>query len=86
MKKVLLLTLWSSLIFADSMMGGWNNSEEEAAVKAQKAEQARMCTVYTKKIAKYKENMRDDDLARATLKNYVRLQTKYCENPKEKDN
>ena len=86
MKKVLLLTLLSSVIFADSMMGGWNNSEEEAAVKAQKAEQARMCTVYTKKIAKYKETMRDDELAQATLNNYVRLQTKYCEASNNKDN
>ena len=86
MKKILLLTLLSSFIFADSMMGGWNNSEEEAAAKAQKEEQARMCIVYTKKIAKYKETMRDDELAQATLNNYIRLQTKYCEAPKETDN
>ena len=86
MKKILLLALLSSFIFADSMMGGWNNSEEDAAAKTQKEEQARMCTLYTKKIAKYKETMRDDELAQATLNNYVRLQTKYCEASKEKDN
>lgn len=86
MKKVLLLTLLSSFIFADGMMGGWSNSEEAEAAKAQKEEQVRMCTLYTKKIAKYKETMRDDELAQATLNNYVRLQTKYCEASKEKDN
>jgi hypothetical protein len=83
MKKVLLLAVLSSFIFADGMMGGWNNSEDEAAAKAQKEEQVRMCTLYTKKIEKYKETMRDDELAQATLNNYVRLQTKYCDAAKE---
>ena len=83
MKKVLLLALLSSFIFAEGMMGGWNNSNEEAEAKAQRAEQARLCTVYTKKIEKYKKTMRDDELAQATLNNYVRLQTKYCDAAKE---
>ncbi len=78
MKKILWLVLLSGFIFADSMMGGWNNSEEDAAAKTQKEEQARMCALYTNKIAKYKETMRDDGLAQATLNNYVRLQTKFC--------
>jgi len=78
MKKVLLLALLSSFILAEGMMGGWNNSDEEAEAKARKAEQARLCTVYTKKIKTYKETMRDDELAQATLNNYVRLQSKYC--------
>ena len=77
MRKVLLLALLSSSIMG-SDMSGWNNSEDVAAEKAQKEEQARMCTLYTDKIKKYKETMRDDELAQATLNNYVRLQTKYC--------
>ena len=86
MKRALLFVMLGSFIYAESMMGGWSNSEEEAAAKAQKEEQERLCTLYTKKIAKYKETMRNDELAQATLNNYVRLQTKYCEASKEKDN
>ena len=78
MRKVLLLAIMSSFIMGNDM-SGWNNSEDEAAVKAQQEEQARMCTLYTDKIKKYKETMRDDELAQATLNNYVRLQGKYCE-------
>ena len=58
MRKVLCIVCISSFIFADGMMSGWNNNDEEAEAKAQKAEQARLCTVYTKKIEKYKETMR----------------------------
>jgi len=79
MKKILVLAVLCSFISADSMMGGWNNSEAEAEAKAQKEEQARLCTAYTKKIEKYKETMRDDEFAQATLNNYRRLQTKYCD-------
>lgn len=77
MRKVLFLAMLSSLVVGADM-SGWNNSEEKAAEKAQKEEQARMCTLYTDKIKKYKETMRDDELAQATLNNYIRLQTKYC--------
>ncbi|HFU77109.1 MAG TPA: hypothetical protein ENK68_01210 [Epsilonproteobacteria bacterium] len=86
MKKALWFALLSSLIFAEGMMDGWNNSDKEAAEKAQKAEQARMCTVYTEKIENYKKTMRDDELAQATLNNYVRLQTKYCEDVQKEQN
>jgi len=77
MKKILFLAILSSFVLGADM-SGWNNSEAEAEAKAQKAEQARMCEVYTEKIKKYKETMRDDELAQATLNNYIRLQTKYC--------
>lgn len=79
MKKIFLITLISSFIFGSSMMDGWNNSDKEATEKAQKAEQVRLCKVYTVKIQKYKTTMRDDDLARATLHNYERLHKKYCQ-------
>ena len=77
MKKILFLALLSNFALGVDM-SGWNNSEAEAEAKAQKAEQVRMCEVYTEKIKKYKETMRDDELAQATLNNYVRLQTKFC--------
>jgi hypothetical protein len=81
-KKILVLTIWSSIVFAETMMGGWNSSEETETVKAQQAEQVRLCSLYTDKVTKYKETMRDDEMAQATLQNYIRLQTKYCKKNK----
>jgi hypothetical protein len=59
-------------------MGGWS-SEKNTEEEAQKAENARLCKIYTYKIGSYKKTMRGDDLSHATLKNYERLQKKYCE-------
>jgi len=75
MKKLLLLALIST--FA---MSGFFNDEEakKQEEKEQKAEAQRLCKIYTEKIKKYKASMRDDEFARATLKNYVRIETKYC--------
>ena len=74
MKKILLLAMVGRFVMAD--MGGWSQETEED--KTQKAEQERLCQVYTGKVKHYKETMRDDGLAQATLNNYVRLQSKYC--------
>jgi len=74
MKKIVFLALVSTFLMAD--MGGWSQETEEE--KAQKVEQERLCKVYTGKVEDYKKTMRDDELAQATLNNYVRLQTKYC--------
>jgi len=73
MKKIILLALVST--FA---MSGFFNEAQVKQEKEQKAEAARLCKIYTTKTEKYKETMRDDDLARATLKNYVRVENKYC--------
>ena len=74
MKKILFLVLLSSFVMAD--MGGWSQETDED--KSEKVEAQRLCKIYTNKIAKYKETMRNDDLSHATLANYERLQTKYC--------
>jgi len=58
-------------------MCGWTQDDKESE-KAAKAEAQRLCKVYTAKVEDYKKTMRDDELAQATLNNYVRLQTKYC--------
>lgn len=73
MKKLTLLVLAST--FA---MSGFFNEAQVEEEKAQKAEAARLCKIYTEKTEKYKETMRNDDLAKATLKNYVRVENKYC--------
>jgi len=74
MKKILFLALVSSFVMAD--MGGWSQETDED--KAQKVEAQRLCKIYTSKVSKYKETMRNDDLSHATLANYERLQSKYC--------
>lgn len=73
MKKLTLLVLAST--FA---MSGFFNEAQVEQEKAQKAEAARLCEIYTEKTEKYKATMRDDELAEATLKNYVRVENKYC--------
>ena len=77
MKSILITAILSAMVFGNSM-SGWNSADEKEAAKAEAAEQARMCHVYTDKIAQYKKTMRDDEMAQATLNNYVRLQTKFC--------
>lgn len=73
MKKLTLLVLVST--FA---MSGFFNEAQVEQEKAQKAEAARLCKIYQGKTEKYKANMRNDEFAQATLKNYVRVENKYC--------
>lgn len=73
MKKLIILALVST--FA---MSGFFNDDQIKAQKAQKAEAERICKIYQGKTEKYRETMRDDDFAKATLKNYVRVEKKYC--------
>ncbi len=42
-------------------------------------ETSRLCRIYIKKTKRYREKMRDDELAQATLINYERLLHKYCD-------
>lgn len=71
MNKIIALLLASSFL-----MAGW--TKEDESEKAAEVEAQRLCGIYTKKTQKYKETMRDDEPARATLANYERLQHKYC--------
>ena len=73
MRKLILLAVVST--FA---MSGFFNEAQVEQEKAQKEEAARLCKIYTTKTEKYKETMRNDELAEATLANYVRVENKYC--------
>lgn len=73
MKNIILLTLLSTLAFS-----GFFKEDEVKNTQAQNDESARLCKIYTKKANDYKAEMRNDQLAEATLKNYVRLENKYC--------
>lgn len=52
--------------------------QEDEADKAQKAEAERLCKIYTEKVKEYRAGMRDDELAQATLDNYIRIRDKNC--------
>jgi len=73
MKNIILLTLLSTFAFS-----GFFKESEIKVDQAPQDEAARLCKIYTKKSTDYKVDMRDDQFAKATLKNYVRLESKYC--------
>jgi hypothetical protein len=65
------------LISTFALSGFFNESKIEEE-KEKQAEAQRLCKIYKEKTEKYKENMRDDELAQATLANYIRVEKKYC--------
>lgn len=73
MKKLIILALVST--FA---MSGFFNEDQVEQEKAQKAEAQRLCKIYETKTEKYRATMRDDDFAKATLANYIRIEKKFC--------
>ena len=73
MKNIILVALMGT--FAVS---GFFNDTQLKQEKEQKAEAARLCKIYEAKTQKYKETMRNDEFAKATLENYVKVENKYC--------
>lgn len=73
-KKILLmLAMLTSLTMAEQFDAGMQVQEDMA-----KAEDTRMCKLCIAKAKKYNENMRDDELAKATLDNYKRRIKMHC--------
>lgn len=64
--------------FDPEMWSAFVKSQENNKLADEQAENKRMCTICKKKVTQYKKDMRDDDLAIATLKNYERRLDKYC--------
>ncbi len=62
MKKLIVLALVGT--FA---MGGFFNDAKIAQVQAQKTENVRLCKIYRSKTEKYKETMRNDEMAKPHL-------------------
>jgi hypothetical protein len=58
-------------------------TQEGEVDKAQQAEAERLCKIYTEKAEKYKASMRDDEMAQATLDNYIRIRDINCEKVKK---
>lgn len=75
MKNIVIVCLLGTALLSPAM-AVWG--QEDKVAKAEKIENERMCVIYRKKTKKYKETMRDDEPARVTLANYIRLEKKYC--------
>ncbi len=84
MKKILLLAVMmaTSLMavekFDPKMWAEFVKSQEKNKLADEQKENERMCNICKKKVTQYKAEMRDDDLAIATLKNYERRLNQYC--------
>jgi len=75
MKKLIVFVIVSTF----AVSGFFNDAESKLQdEKEKKAEAQRLCKIYTEKVKKYKETMRDDELAQVTLENYIKIEKKYC--------
>jgi len=77
MKHIILFALISTSVFS-----GFFN-EEGAKNKAEYIENDRLCKLFTKKVEKYKSNLRDDMLAIASLASYEYRAELFCKKAEE---
>lgn len=75
MKKIILLAIMST--FAMSEL---TNEAEIKALEIAK-ENERLCKIFINKVTKYKTNMRNDELAEATLISYEKRMDSFCAAP-----
>ena len=72
MKQIIFMALATTLTF-----GGFFKSDNEAEKKVY-IENERLCKIFTAKVEKYKETMRDDVLASASLASYEHRASLFC--------
>ena len=77
MKSIILISLISTLA-----LSGFYGDDNSAA-KAEYAENERLCKIFTAKVEKYKETMRDDVLATASLASYEHRAEIFCRKAEE---
>ena len=77
MKSIILISLISTF----ALSGFY--SDDNSAVKAEYAENERLCKIFTVKAEKYKETMRDDVLATASLASYEHRASIFCKKAEE---
>lgn len=77
MKSIILILLISTFSFS-----GFFNDDKSAA-KAEYAENERLCKIFTAKVVKYKEAMREDILAVASLASYEHRASIFCKKAEE---
>ena len=79
MKKILLITCISTFAFSSF----YDTADETASIKAEYAENERLCKIFTAKVEKYKADMRDDVLAAASLASYEHRAEIFCKKAEE---
>lgn len=77
MKKLLLLITISTLSFS----GFYNDDAEKN--KSAYIENARLCQIFTKKVEKYENYIREDTLAKASLESYKHRAELFCKKAEE---
>ena len=77
MKSIILISLISTL----AVSGFY--SDDNSDVKAEYAENERLCKIFTVKAKKYESNMRDDILAKASLASYKHRANMFCKKAEE---
>ena len=77
MKSIILI----ALISTHAVSGFY--SDDNSAVKAEYAENERLCKIFTDKAERYESNMRDDILAKASLSSYKHRAELFCKKAEE---
>ena len=77
MKSIILISLLSTF----ALSGFY--SDDNSGAKAEYAENERLCKIFTAKVEKYKETMRDDVLATASLASYEHRAEIFCRKAEE---
>ena len=75
MKTFLLLIAIALLSLSASVFDRNPQAKKE---QSENDERSKLCKLFQKKAIDYKKNMRDDELARATLKSYEERAALYC--------
>lgn len=76
--KILIVTL----LMASSLFAGFFESDTKKADEMKQQENERLCKLFTEKAETYRETMRSDDLAFATLESYRKRAEIYCSKAK----
>jgi hypothetical protein len=79
MKQLLLIIFISTFSFS----GFYDTANEIASKKSEYIENERLCRLFTKKAEVYKQNMRDDLLAKASLASYEHRAKMFCQRAEE---
>jgi len=66
------------IVLISSINAGFFNENEIEKNKVEKAENSRLCQIFTTKAKEYKSTMREDELAKKTLESYEKRANIYC--------
>lgn len=68
----------ATLLMASTLFAGFFESDTQKTDKMKQQENERLCKLFTDKAETYRETMRSDDLAFATLESYKKRAEVYC--------